>query len=304
MTAPTSRTILANGLRHRVLEWAPASVAATAALTGVTGIVVMLHGYQDAASSFDEVAPLLAAAGLRVFAPDLRGFGDTDRVGAGGYYHFPDYVMDVLDLLDQLSPDAPVFLVGHSMGGTLAGMVAGAFPDRVALLALLEGVGPPHTEDEHAVDRVRAWVMSTRRLGQRQERPITLDEAARRLRSSHPNVDRAILRRRAEQLTRPAAGPTGEVSELLSWRFDSLHRTVAPIPFSVERWRSHARAITAPTLVVGGGETGFHPPDEAERIAAIPRARHVELDDAGHMMHWTRPTQLAALLIAFVRDGA
>jgi pimeloyl-ACP methyl ester carboxylesterase len=74
----------------------------------------------DAAASFDLVAPALADAGLRVVAPDLRGFGESDRVAGGGYYHFPDYVADVDALLD-----GDVFVIGHSMGGTIATLLAG-----------------------------------------------------------------------------------------------------------------------------------------------------------------------------------
>lgn len=284
---PRSFRVRGMGLELAVLEWArPESER----------VCVLLHGFQDCAASWDLVAPAIVARGFRVIAPDLRGFGDSGRVAASGYYHFPDYVFDLVELVDAVSKDAPIALVGHSMGGTLASMWAGAFPERVAKLVLLEGVGPPQMPDELAVDRVRAWIEGVRRVRARDERPMPFDEAVRRLSMNHPHVPRDLLRRRAEQLTRPA----GE--GLVSWAFDPLHRTRAPIGFSTARWMAHARKITADTLCVGGGKAGFHPEDEAERIAAIPRARAVEIDDAGHMMHWTRPEQVARLIVEHV-DG-
>ncbi len=305
--APTSLRIHANGLDLHVLAWEPpASVARRVRVP----VCVLLHGYMDSAASFDEIAPSLAHAGFRVMAPDQRGFGDSGRVADGGYYHFPDYVFDVADLVDAVSPDAPVFLVGHSMGGNVAALYAGTLPERVAMLALLEGVGPPDFPDELAPVRTRAWIEGVRKARLRDERPITLEEAARRLGSNHPYVDRALIARRAEQLTRPVSdvSEASEVSgdseasgaRLRAWRFDPRHRTTSPYAFSVARWRAHAARISAPTLVVGGGPTGYHPPDEAERIAVIERARLVELPGAGHMMHWTQPAALVRELLAFV----
>lgn len=291
--APTSSRVRANGLELHVLTWEPSGVAPrTHAPT-----CVLLHGYMDSAASFDEIAPGLARAGFRVIAPDQRGFGESARVPDGGYYHFPDYVFDVADLVDAVSPDAPVFLVGHSMGGSVAALYAGTLPERVARLALLEGVGPPDFPDEIAPDRTRAWIDGVRKAREREEKPITLEVATRRLASNHPYVDRALLARRAEQLTRPVVDETG--AELRAWRFDPRHRTTSPYAFSVARWRAHAARISAPTLVVGGGSTGFHPPDEAERVATIARARIVELPGAGHMMHWTQPAALVRELLAF-----
>jgi pimeloyl-ACP methyl ester carboxylesterase len=287
---PSSRRVRANGLELHVLEWAPPSDVAPRARVPVC---VLLHGYMDVAASFDEIAPSLARAGFRVIAPDQRGFGESGRVPEGGYYHFPDYVFDVADLVDAESPDAPVFLVGHSMGGNVAALYAGTLPERVAMLALLEGVGPPDFPDEVAPDRTRAWIEGVRKARERDEKPISLEVATRRLASNHPYVDRALLARRAEQLTRPV----GE--DLRAWRFDPRHRTTSPYAFSVARWRAHAARISAPTLVVGGGSTGYHPPDEADRIATLARARIVELPGAGHMMHWTQPAALVRELLGF-----
>lgn len=280
---PRAHRVAARGLDLAVLEW-PAEGAPR-------GDVVLLHGFQDAAATWDLVAPTLARAGHRVLAPDQRGFGDSGRVHPSGYYYFPDYVFDLAEVVDALAPAAPIALVGHSMGGTVATMYAGLRPERVRALALLEGLGPPAHDDDAAVDRERAWIEGVRRLRARPERSMSADDVLARLAFAHPGVPEPVLRRRAAQLARPA--PDGG----FVWAFDPLHRTPSPIPFSIDRWRAHARRITARTLCVGGGPTGFHPADEADRVATIAGARTAELPDAGHMMHWTRPDEVAALLV-------
>ncbi len=271
------------GLELNVLEWSCAHAP--------SGDVVLVHGFQDVARSWDLVAPALADAGFRVLAPDQRGFGDSDRVHPSGYYYFPDYVFDLAELVDALCERRPIALVGHSMGGNVAVMYAGLYPERVRALALLEGVGPPAFGEELVIDREHAWIDGVRRVRARAEKAMTFDEVVRRLSIGHPGVREDVVRRRAEQLSRP----TGD--GLYAWAFDPLHRTRSPIPFSLERWRAHARRITAPTLCIGGGASGFHPDDEADRIATLRHARSVELPDAGHMMHWTRPEEVSRLLL-------
>src|SRR5436190_808867 len=81
--------------------------------------VLLLHGFLDAAGTWDLVAAPLARAGFNVIAPDLRGFGESGRVPEGGYYHFPDYIADVEDLVRALGLTS-LSIVGHSMGGGVA----------------------------------------------------------------------------------------------------------------------------------------------------------------------------------------
>ena len=82
-----------------------------------------------------------AARPLWIVAPDCRGHGDSGWVGDGGYYHFPDYVLDLDSVIQALGVQS-IKLIGHSMGGTISLLYTGAFPERVIKLALIEGVGP------------------------------------------------------------------------------------------------------------------------------------------------------------------
>lgn len=274
------------GLELHVLEWAPREVS--------RGSCVLLHGFQDVSWSWDLVAPALVELGYRVLAPDQRGFGDSARVPDGGYYYFPDYLFDLTEVVDGLCPAQSIALVGHSMGGNVATMFAGLFPERVTKLALLEGVGPPAYGEDMVIDREKAWIDGVRKSRGRAEKPMSFEEVVRRLSIGHPGVRSEVLRARAKQLSRSVG------DDQYVWSFDPLHRTRSPIPFSIDRWRTHAERITADTLCIGGGSSGFHPEDEAARVATIRGARSLEIEGAGHMMHWTRPEEVARLLVDFL----
>jgi len=284
--SPISLRVPANGLTHHVLEWPASAPRATA---------LLLHGFMDAAATWDRVAPRLAEAGLRVIAPDLRGFGEGVRVPPGGYYHFPDYLFDVADIVDALVPaEGPLVVVGHSMGGTVATLYAGTFPARVTRLVVVEGVGPPDSQPADAPDRMRAWVDGVRGLRGREERTMaSAEDAFRRLVMNHPRVDPSVLRTRFDALARVL--PDGRVV----WRADPLHSTRSPMPFFAESYKAFARRVTCPVLFVSGGPLGWHPPDEEARIASFSQLERVEIEDAGHMMHWTRPAEMARAVTRF-----
>lgn len=259
-------------------------------------LVLLLHGFLDAGTSWDRVAARLAAAGHEVVAPDLRGFGQSAWVGAGGYYHFPDYVADVAALVDALSP-ARLALVAHSMGGSIGVYYTGTFPERVERLAILEGLGPPHNEPEIMVSRMATWLRDLRRVD-RTPRPLgSLDDAIARLAAYHPRVPREVLAVRAAQLTRVDA------EGRRTWAYDPLHRTMAPTPFSATAFQEFLRRITCPTLLVSGGPLGWHVADADARAACLQRVTRFELPDAGHMMHWTEPDALGARLAEFFDAG-
>ena len=119
--------------------------------------VLLLHGFLDHAWTWEPVVDAgLGDAGLRLIAPDLRGHGDSDWVGPGGYYHFVDYLADVHELVALAAP-RQLSIVGHSMGGSVAAYYAGSYPERVHKLALLEGLGPPETNDPMPA-RVARWI--------------------------------------------------------------------------------------------------------------------------------------------------
>lgn len=92
---------------------------------------LLLHGLSSAAATWWRVADGLAGAGYRVTAPDLRGHGDAPHTTS---YHLGGYAADLWQLGDGWD-----LVVGHSIGGTLASLVAAA-PGFTARLALLDPV--------------------------------------------------------------------------------------------------------------------------------------------------------------------
>jgi pimeloyl-ACP methyl ester carboxylesterase len=288
--------IVANGLDHRVLEWPSAGPAK---VTSSANTVFLLHGFLDAAGTWDKVAPVLANEGFRVLAPDMRGFGDGGRAPRGSYYHFADYIADLAELIESLSPNEPVALVGHSMGGTIATLYAGAFPENVVRLANLEGLGPPDNPFEAGPTRMRTWIRDLRAIRMRGEpAPLRREDARRRLVANHPSVPRDVLDDRLPHLVRAVEDSEG--SARVVWRYDPIHRTTSPVPFFANLFVEFAKRVTCPVLFVSGGPTGYHPPDEDTRLAAFGQVERRTLEGAGHMMHWTRPAELASLLEAFL----
>lgn len=282
---------LVNGLKLYVHRFRDESVAPS----GLT--LLLLHGIFDAGATWDLVAGPLVRAGHEVLAPDLRGFGRSDWLGAGGYYYFPDYVADVAALVDELNPSR-LGVVGHSMGGAVACLYAGSHPARVERLAVLEGLGPPDMPASIAVDRVQAWLRDLRRVD-RVPRPMaSMEEAVARLAANNSAVPHEVLETRARLLTRMDADGR------LVWAHDPLHKTTSPTMFRQAEFEEFLSRITCPTLVVSGGPKGWHPPGEEERIARIRGAVRAELPRAGHMMHWTEPVALARELVAFFAGTA
>src|SRR5437763_11394812 len=88
---------------------------------------LLLHGWLDHAHSFDLLAPLLPG---RTVALDQRGHGESQWVGPGGFYHFPEYVADLDGALDALGL-ASARIVGHSMGASVGLLYAAVRPERV-----------------------------------------------------------------------------------------------------------------------------------------------------------------------------
>jgi pimeloyl-ACP methyl ester carboxylesterase len=275
--------VRANGLDHHVITWGE----------GDGPRVLLCHGFLDLAWGWDRVARRLADAGFVATAFDWRGHGESDWVGAGGYYHFPDYVLDLSELVKALF-DAPPHLVGHSMGGTACSLFAGTLPDAIRSLTLIEGLGPPAHPATLTPDRFGAWLRGVDKMRNRRPRPMAdLDAVLERMRVQNPELSDEWGTFLAEKGTKPAEGGEGRV-----FRFDPLHRTTAPVPFRLSSYRAFLARITVPTLLVGGSR-GFRVEGERDRAAEIADHRFAELEDVGHMIHWFAPDALAEAMLSF-----
>ena len=254
--------------------------------------VVLVHGFLDQGRAFLPVARVLAER-YRVILPDLRGHGDSPHLPPGASYHFPDYVLDLAALVDHLGLER-FALAGHSMGASIAVYYAGAFPARVAALALLDGIGPAAGARDQSPAQLRHWIHDTRIARQRDEPPMAdLDQVVARLARAAPRASVALLRELAPYAAAP--GPDGA----WRWRFDPLLRTRAALPFDAARFMSFLDAITCPSLAVWGELSPFPPPDAEARAARLPDATSYVMSGIGHNLHHERPLELAAVLRGF-----
>ena len=262
--------------------------------------VVLLHGWMDVSASFQFLVDAMSPQ-WDVIAPDWRGYGLSDW-GKSDCYWFPDYLADLDALLEHIQPDAPVNLVGHSLGGNVASLYAGVRPARVARLVNLEGFGLPPTRPEQAPARYARWLEELR------ERPslrpyTSYAGLADRLQKGNPRLTRG----RAEFLARHWGRETGDGQ--VSLRSDPAHKIVNPMLYRFEEVRAIWQQVTAPTLWVDTTETDnlsrlkITPQHHAERRAAFSRLRYVTLPDAGHMLHHDQPERVARLIEDFLREA-
>ncbi len=262
----------ANGIEQHVVEWGPADGP----------VVVLCHGFLDLAYGFAKLASLLPE--YRMLALDFRGHGESGRVPEGGYYHFPDYILDLHQLLPQLVSE-PFHLVGHSMGGSVSAMYAATHP--VRSLSMLDSLGVRQEDASRAPKRLATWLEQAS-APRAPTHLRDLEHAVERLRKRHPTVAVDFLRELAVHATQPYEGG-------LTWRFDPLHHTLSPVAFDPHRFDHMLQAIDAPTLVLMG-QRGLRTPDHHERVASLRRRSWHEIPDAGHMLHWTHAKQVASYL--------
>lgn len=280
MVAATHHEVLLSGLRHRVSHWAgPQDNAA----------FLLLHGWLDQGSSLSELAEGLSALG-EVFVLDFRGHGHSEWIGRGGYYHFFDYLRDLEELL--LRPlqgplgalhRSPIWLVGHSMGGAVATLAAGALPERIRGLVLLEGSGPPALPASAALRRSQRWLQDLKRFGEGPRYSDSSERLKARLASLYPRFDAALLERFASEAM------VHEEGKGWRWRYDPLHRCTNPLPFQQEIYIRFASAYPGAVLQIYGEASPLARRDDPQvqaREAAFSGVRtQVGIPDAGHMMH-------------------
>jgi pimeloyl-ACP methyl ester carboxylesterase len=297
--AARSHRVSVRGLSYHCLVWGEPSQARTD-----RPLLVLTHGWMDVGASFQFVVDALAAIegdARCIVAPDWRGFGGSMVPEGTDSYWFPDYLGDLDALIDALSPDAPVDLAGHSMGGNVVMSYAGVRPARVRRLINLEGFGLPATQPHHTLKRIAQWLDELKV-------PIHLhpyaDAAAvaARLHKNNPRLTSDKAAWLATQWAEPQADGRWHL------RADPAHKRVNPVLYRVDEAIATWQAIRAPLLWVEGADTDVakwwgnrYPRAEFEaRLAVVPALTRVRLEDCGHMLHHDQPERLAAHLRQFL----
>jgi pimeloyl-ACP methyl ester carboxylesterase len=130
MNATEPRRAEINGIRLSFVE------------AGAGPLVLLVHGWPELAHSWRNQIPALAAAGYRVVAPDMRGYGESEAPAAVEDYTILHLVGDLVGLLDRIGA-AEAVVVGHDWGAVVAWHAALLRPDRFRAVAAMSVAHPP-----------------------------------------------------------------------------------------------------------------------------------------------------------------
>lgn len=262
---------------------------------GGTGPVVLcLHGYLDNGRSFEWLAMELAGT-ARLLSLDWRGHGQSDWVGPGGSYHLLDHVKDlhlVVEALERAGTTLDM-LVGHSMGGNIALLWAGACPGRVPRLLLLDSLGPPAEDAAAQPERLEMLLRNLSDRTYESSRVENVADAKRRLLLSNPHLSA----RGAERMAKYALVPHPNSPSHFCFAFDPRVRGPTPHRWPEEMWRQIcARLKCAVTLL--RAEHGYVSAlaGVRDRLARIADVKEEVAEGSGHHLHVDAPDQVAACI--------
>jgi esterase len=270
----TSQFITISGLRLHYLDFGNSGKPP----------LICIHGLSGNAHNFDALAPHLAPD-YHVLSLDVRGRGDS-QWGPADEYNQTNYSSDLAILIDRLGFPR-VTLVGTSMGGMIAMLYAGGYPERVERM-VLNDVGPE--VDPAGIKRIADYMSGA------PTEFASLGEVGECYRQNYP-----AMRQMPEQelldfvkwAVKPAEGGT------LRWKIDPAIRN-APRSGSSARpldmWVPYAR-ITASILVIRGADSDILARATAERMRAVlPQLTSVvEVPGVGHAPSLLEPQAMSAI---------
>lgn len=264
--------------------------------------VVLVHGFTLTLESWVYQRRALREAGYRVVLMDLRGHGRSEE-GEASSYTIGQLGRDLAEVIEQVAPEGPIVLAGHSMGGMTLMSFAGQFPDVLRERVIGAGLVATSPGDMHEVDfglgrPVAAFVYrlgpgAVGRLAGREAALTAVHKAGRDVESllvhhfsfgSHVPLSvvrftgRMVFGTKLEVVGAFLADIGGHDQNLSLAAFDGIE-----------------------TLVLVGSEDKVTPPAHSETIvAAIPGAEHVVVDEAGHMLPVEYPDLVSEQLLALV----
>lgn len=248
--------------------------------------VVLLHGFPDSSNLWRYQVPVLVGAGFRAVAPDLRGFGESDRPAEVEAYALTHSVQDVIAVLDALSLER-AHIIGHDWGALVAWLVAAFAPQRVDHLVAMS-VGHPNALRERSIEqREKAWYQLL----------FQFDVAEELLARDNWKLLGELLRgdgdleRYLADLSRPGAMTAG-----LNWYRANL------APHLELQERPAVPAVTASTLGIWSSGDNYLTEDRMLRSAGhvTGQWRYERIEGASHWLQLDRPEQVNDLLLDFL----
>jgi pimeloyl-ACP methyl ester carboxylesterase len=251
--------------------------------------VLLVHGFPDTHALWRHQVAALNAAGYRTIAPDLRGFGGSDRPADTAAYTPDRSVADLLALLDRLGVER-AHLVGHDWGSAVVQGMAMAAPERVAGLSLLSVGHLGGLLSAGWEQRERSWYVLLFQLAGLAEEWLSRDDFAnlRVMLGEHPDADEAVERMRQPGALTAAlavyrAGLTPEV-------LFGPPLPLPPLPGPVLGvWSSGDRFLTEQSM------TGTEKHVDSDW-------RYERVENAGHWFPLDAPERVNGLLLDFLAE--
>lgn len=272
--------------------------------------LMALHGWLDNAMTFVHLAPELAKAGYYVVAPDFAGHGFSDWRPAGQPYLLIENCFDIQAAALVLGWSR-FTLIGHSMGAGVASLLAGAHPDAIDKLVMLDGLGTVTTTDDEAPALLgRAlgrWIGHQQKHWEQQDAGLpplpgrvytSIREAAEARMKGVGAVDMGA----ALHLCQRALRRVDDEHQAGGWYWQSDTRLRHPSPWRLTEAQNQAfmRAIQAPTLFIEAeGGLLIDRPEIQTRFAQVSQGQK-KVMAGGHHLHLEAAT--AEVTAAVVRD--
>lgn len=283
MPTVTERRLQVNGIALNVAQAGPPDGPP----------VLLLHGFPDDWRLWRHQVDALAAAGHRVIAPDLRGFGQSDRPPDTAAYRMRTLVADVAGLLDVLGVDRAA-VVGHDWGAALGWQVAMFLPDRVSRLVVVSVGHPLAVAAAGLPQRRLSWYMLWFLFPGVAERALPADDwsffRAWAWQGAPPGQD-PDADRQVEGLSRPGALTAG-----LNW----YRANIDPAGFVLDDpGRVSLPAVACPTVGVWSSADvalGEEQMTGSARYVAGPW-RYERIEDVDHWVPVRTPGRLSRLLV-------
>jgi pimeloyl-ACP methyl ester carboxylesterase len=284
---PTSHTYFSQRLRLHYVDWGNRTKPP----------LLLLHGGRDHCRNWDWTAAALRDD-WHVIAPDLRGHGDS-QWSPDGSYTMAGFLYDLAQLVHQQRL-APVTIVAHSLGGHIALRYAGIYPEAVAKLVAIEGLGPsPAAMAERGrkdiAARMDEWIREQRGLaGRLPRRYASIEDAFHRMQEENPH----LTAEQARHLT--VHGVNQNEDGTYSWKFDNYVRAFPPYDMRLRDIQLLWSRIACPTLLLHGKESRAGDPAGDGRAALFRHATVAGVDGAGHWLHHDRFDEFLRIVREFL----
>jgi pimeloyl-ACP methyl ester carboxylesterase len=240
--------------------------------------LILVHGGLDHARNWDWVAKALRD-NYHVYALDLRGHGNS-AWAPGALYSIAEHILD-LSVLADIVQQFPVRIIGHSLGAITTLLYAGVFPERVAKVVAIEGLGLPLQEARYtAPERMRRWIEKIHAVENRTQHSYpNLEAAVARMKEANPFLSDEV----AKHLT--LHGTNWNADGSIIWKFDNYARLFPPYGANLQEAAEILRQISCPVLLFWGRQSFAKDPDTDPLAQEIGKRRVVKVDQAGHWLH-------------------